>query len=129
AVAALSDHHDGSESAAALAEGNAIAAAAGVVAPLAVGAGIAAGLSWRPAILLTIPLVAAVVLLLRRQGTVPALDAGLPPRTEARTPLPRAVWPVLILIMLCVTVEFVCAAWSADLLKQRTGISPGAATA
>ena len=129
AVATLSDHHDGSESAAALAEGNAIAAAAGVVAPLAVGAGIAAGLSWRPAVLLTIPLVGCVVLLLRRQGTVPALDAGLPPRTEARTPLPAAVWPVLILIMLCVAVEFVSAAWSADLLKQRTGISPGAAAA
>lgn len=129
AVATLSDHHDGAESAAALAEGNAIAAAAGIVAPLVVGAGIAAGLTWRPAVLVTIPLVAAVVLVLRRQASVPALDAGLPPREEARTPLPGGVWPVLVLIMLCVAVEFVLAAWSSDLLKQRTGISPGAAAA
>jgi predicted MFS family arabinose efflux permease len=129
AVATLSDHHDGAESAAALAEGNAIAAAAGIVAPLAVGAGIAAGLSWRPAVLVTIPLVACVVLVLRRQESVPALDTVLPPRSEGRPPLPGAVWPVLVLIMLCVAVEFVLAAWSSDLLRQRTGISPGAAAA
>ena len=129
AVATLSDHHDGVESAAALAEGNAIAAATGVVSPLVVGAGIAVGLTWRPAILVTIPLIAAVVLVLRRQESVAALDAGLPPRSEVRQPLPPAVWPVLVVIMLCVAVEFVMAAWSADLLKQRTGISPGAAAA
>jgi predicted MFS family arabinose efflux permease len=129
AVATLSDHHDGAESAAALAEGNAIAAAAGIVAPLAVGGGIALGLTWRPAVLLTIPLVACVVLVLRRTDAVPALDTVLPPRSEARPPLPGAVWPVLGLIMLCVAVEFVLAAWSSDLLRQRTGISPGAAAA
>jgi predicted MFS family arabinose efflux permease len=129
AVATLSDHHDGAESAAALAEGNAIAAGTGLVAPLVVGAGIAAGLTWRPAVLVTIPLIACVVVVLSRQVTVPALDAGLPPRSEARPPLPGAVWPVLAVIMFCVAVEFVMAAWSADLLRQRTGISPGAAAA
>jgi len=128
AMPTLSDHHGG-ESAAALAEGNAVAAGTGLVAPLVVGAGIAAGLTWRPAVLLTLPLLLAVVLVLRRQARVPALDTVLPPRSEVRRPLPRAVWPVVVLIMSCVGVEFVMAAWSADLLEQRTGMSSGAAAA
>ena len=128
ATPALSDHH-GAESAAALAEGNAIAAGTGLLAPLAVGAGIAAGLTWRPAVLVTIPMIVVVVLIMRRQPSVPALDAALPPRSEARSPMPGAVWPAVTVVMLCVAVEFVMSAWSADLLRQRTGISPGAAAA
>jgi predicted MFS family arabinose efflux permease len=128
AMPTLSDHH-GTESAAALAEGNAVAAGTGLVAPLVVGAGIAAGLTWRPAVLLTLPLLAVVVVALWRQARVPALDAVLPPRSESRLPLPAAVWPAVLLVVLCVGVEFVTTAWSADLLKQRTGMSAGAAAA
>ena len=101
AMPTLSDHHGGA-SAAALAEGNAVAAGTGLVAPLVVGAGIAAGLTWRPAVLLTLPLLLAVVVVLRRQPRVPALDTVLPPRSESRLPVPPAVWPVVLLIVLCV---------------------------
>jgi predicted MFS family arabinose efflux permease len=128
AMPTLADHHPDT-SAAALAEGNSVAAGTGLVAPLVAGAGIAAGLTWRPAVLLTIPLVIGVVVMLRRQPSVPALDAVLPPRSTVRLPLPIAVWPAVFLVFLCVGVEFVMAAWSADLLKQRTGVSAGAAAA
>jgi MFS family permease len=128
AMPTLTDHH-GDASAAALAEGNAVAAGTGLVAPLVAGAGIAAGLTWRPAVLLTIPLVVGVVVLLRRQPRVPALDMVLPPRPQVRLPLPIAVWPAVFLVFLCVGVEFVMASWTADLLRQRTGISAGAAAA
>lgn len=125
----LSDHH-GTHGPAALAEGNAVAAGTGLVAPLVVGAGIAAGLTWRPAVLVTIPLALGVVLALRRQPPgIPSLDVVLPPRSESRPPLPAAVWPAVLLVVLCVAVEFCMAAWSADLLRQRTGVSPGVAAA
>ena len=62
------------QSAAALAEGNAVAAGTGLVAPLVVGAGIAAGLTWRPAVLLTLPLLLAVVVVAPAAG--PRAGAG-----------------------------------------------------
>jgi predicted MFS family arabinose efflux permease len=129
AVPALSEHH-GFEGPAAISEANAVAAATGLVAPLVVGAGIALGLTWRPAVLVTLLLTTAVIIVLRRlpRDNV-ALDAVLPPRDGPRVPLPRAFWPALIVVLLCVSVEFSTAAWSADLLRQRTGLSAGAAAA
>jgi MFS family permease len=129
AVPALSEHH-GSEGPAAISEANAVAAATGLVAPLVVGAGIALGLTWRPAVLVTLLLTTAVIIvLLRLPRDNVALDAVLPPRDGPRVPLPRAFWPALIVVLLCVSVEFSTAAWSADLLRQRTGLSAGAAAA
>lgn len=125
----LSDHH-GTAGPAALAEGNAVAAGTGLVAPLVVGAGIALGLSWRPAVLLTLPIVLIVLLLLRRQPAgIPALDGADTDRSAPRRALPGAVRPLLLLVMLCVGVEFCMSAWTADLLRQRAGLSPGAAAA
>lgn len=125
----LSDHH-GVTGAAALAEGNAVAALVGLVAPLAVGAGVAVGLGWRPAVLLVIPFLLLVALLVRRiPADVPALDgAGPPPRAE-RERLPAAFWLVAAIVVLGVGIEFAMTAWSADLLQQRTGLTAAAASA
>jgi MFS family permease len=125
---ALSDHH-GAAGPAALSEGNAAAAGVGLVAPLAVGAGAALGWTWRPAALLVIPLVGVLLVALRKtpSGT-PALDTGLPPRGALRSRLPVAFWVLMCLVTASVAIEFCCTAWSADLLHQRTGMSPGAAS-
>jgi MFS family permease len=125
----LADHHH-EHGAAALSEGNAVAASCGLVAPLVVGGGVALGLSWRPAMLLTVPLVIAMLLVLRRQplGSV-ALDTQLPPRHQRAAKLPRAFWPASGMLVACVGVEFCVANWSADLLREQVGLSAATAAA
>ena len=125
----LSDHH-GERGASALAEGNAVSAASGLVAPLLVGAGVAAGLSWRPAVLLTVPLVLAMLVLVRRSPRpAPALDDQLPPRQGRSASLPPAFWPAAAMLVVCIGVEFCLANWAAELLREQVGFSAGAAAA
>jgi MFS family permease len=129
AMTMLSDHHH-EDGAAALAEANAFAAGTGLIAPLLVGAGIAAGLTWRPALALIVPLVLVMLLQLRRQARPStALDLRLPPRTERATPLPAAVWPAAGMLVACVGVEFCLTTWTAELLREQVGLSAGAAAA
>jgi predicted MFS family arabinose efflux permease len=129
ATATISDHHH-AHGAAVLAEGNAFAASCGLVAPLLVGAGVAAGLSWRPAVLVTLPLIQAMLYLLHRQpGDVPALDEQLPPRQGRSVALPAAFWPAAGMLVACVGVEFCLGSWSAELLREQVGFSAGAAAA
>jgi fucose permease len=125
----LADHHQ-EHGAAALAEGNAVAASCGLVAPLVVGGGVALGLTWRPAMLLTIPLVIGMLLLLRRQplGSV-ALDTQLAPRSGRSSRLPSAFWSATAMVMACVGVEFCMTNWSADLLREQVGLSAATAAA
>ena len=125
---ALTDHHGGM-GAAVLSEGNAVAATVGLVAPLAVWGSTALGWTWRPAALVEVPLVGVLLLMIRRMPAgIPAMDAVLPPRTGRREPLIPVFRVFLVLLMACVAIEFCCAAWSADLLRQRTGLSAGAAS-
>ncbi|MFI7585604.1 MFS transporter [Spongisporangium articulatum] len=129
----LNEHHaprGEGHSAAALAEGNAVAAACGLVAPLAVGAGVALGLSWRPAILVTVPLALATLWMVARQPAgVLALDDDSTGAPGARRPMPVGFWPVLGMMMGLIGVEFCMTAWSAELLRTRTDLSSGAAAA
>jgi len=130
AVPALSDHHGGGGGAAAISEGNAFAAGIGLLAPTAVGASVGLGWSWRPAALLVVPLAAALLLLVRRipLGT-PAVDGAAGDRTAAGDgALPALARILLLMVVLCVGIEFCCTAWSADLLRQRTGVSQGVAS-
>jgi fucose permease len=125
----LSEHH-GEARAAALSEGNAVAATLGLVAPLAVGAGVALGWGWRPAALLVIPLTALVAVLLRRvPADTPALDAVLARRSGSAGRLPGPFWLFAAALVCCVGIEFVCTAWSADLMRTRVGLSAAAASA
>lgn len=125
----LSEHH-GAAAAAALSEGNAVAAGVGLIAPLAVGAGVGLGWGWRPAVLVVIPLVVLVSRLIHRVpvGT-PAVDAVLERRRHTRGTLPPVFRLLTGMVVASVGIEFVCTAWSADLLRTRTGMSPGAASA
>jgi MFS family permease len=129
ATSALSDHHQ-EHGAAALSEGNALAAASGLLAPLLVGAGVAAGLTWRPAVLVTVPLVLGMLLMLHRQPRESlALDQQLPPRQGRPARLPPAAWPAAGMVVACVGVEFCLTNWSAELLRERTGLAAGPAAA
>jgi MFS family permease len=126
---ALTDHH-GQQSAAALSEGNAVAVSCGLVAPLVAGAGVAIGLTWRPAVLLTIPLAISMIIVLARQPLgAAALDTQLPPRLEHPTRLPAAFWPAAGMLVACAGVEFCVTTWSADLLREQVGLSAGWAAA
>jgi predicted MFS family arabinose efflux permease len=129
AAPSLMDHHR-RFGPAVLSEGNAVAAAVGLVAPLAVWAATSLGWTWRPAALVEVPLIGVLLLLVRRvpAGTA-AIDTGLPPRgDQPRKRLVGVFWVFLALLMACVAIEFCCAAWSADLLRTRTGMSAGAAS-
>ena len=125
----LTDHH-GPAAAAALSEGNAVAAGVGLVAPLAVGAAVGLGWTWRPAVLLVVPIAGFVWWLLGRvpPGTV-ALDGVLTRHGRGRAALPVVFWLLAGVVVACVGIEFVCTAWSADLLRTRTGMSPASASA
>jgi fucose permease len=130
ALPALTDHH-GTGGAAALSEANAVAAGIGLLAPLAVGASVALGWSWRPAALAVLPLLVVVLAAVRRvpAGT-PAVDAAPPrPTTSRRRRLSPSFHAYLVAVVTCIAVEFCCTAWSADLLRQRTTLSAAAASA
>jgi predicted MFS family arabinose efflux permease len=127
-VPAITAHH-AAGSPAILSEGNAIASVVGLVSPLAVGAAVGLGWSWRPAILAVGPMIVFFVLCMSRipAGTA-AVDAPLPSRSELPAGLPPVFWVYLLLLMACIAVEFCCASWSADLLRQRAALSEAAAS-
>ena len=91
----------------------------------------ARGLTWRGAVLLALPLAALSVVLLVRAPRLPALTAGFPARTPARSrrPLGPAFWLALGLIVSVVAVEFSTTFWAADLLHTRDGLTTGAGSA
>jgi predicted MFS family arabinose efflux permease len=126
-VAVLADHH-GPGGSAAISEANALAAAIGLIAPLSIGATVAAGFGWRPGIVVV---VAAVVLL-----AVVAMAFGVRvPAGPARTSgagngrLPRSFWLVWTSIVATGSVECCLNLWVADVLRTHANASPGGATA
>jgi MFS family permease len=76
-------HHHGPAGAAVVTEANAMGSGVGVLAPLAVGAAVAAGLTWRPAVGLVLLLVAALALGVARLPGTGALGHGSPTRRRA----------------------------------------------
>jgi predicted MFS family arabinose efflux permease len=122
--------HHGAAGAAVISEANAVAAGVGLIAPLAVGAGIRAGLGWRPALLVTAAVMTVVAWRVRGLPRPTAsLDAGLPPRGSDAGRLPAAIWPLMAVIVLCVGVEFSMTTWTAELLRREIGMADSAATA
>jgi predicted MFS family arabinose efflux permease len=118
---------------AAISEANAVAAGAGLVAPLLVGAGVSVGLGWRPGVLLSA--VAAVVVWLwslraaRRLQETTARSPTAEVADDAPGPLPGRYWLAWTVLVLCIGVEFSLTFWAADGLREHTGASPAAATA
>lgn len=140
---ALADHH-GPAGAAAISEANAGAALVGVLAPLALGASVAAGLGWRPAVGVAAALGVAAFLAVRRLPPDPALDrpGPAPDRPDqapdrqgqaappAGTPrLGLRFWSLVGVLALGVGVEFSTTFWAGDLLQVRLGAAPGTAAA
>jgi predicted MFS family arabinose efflux permease len=121
----LSDHHE-LAGPAAINEANALAAATGVLSPLVLGVCVALGLGWRVALLGVIPLV-LVGLLYSRGARLP--DPRLPSRLSpgARARLPRRYWASWTVLVLCIAVEFSMTVWASELLRERVGMSAGAA--
>jgi predicted MFS family arabinose efflux permease len=111
---------------AAITEANAVAAGVGAVSPLAVGVAVALG-SWRPALLVLLPVV-VVLAVLSRSVPVPA-DRG-PRRGDAAGPrLSRHYWVTWVVVTAGIGVEFCLTLWAADMLAQRTTLTAAEASA
>jgi predicted MFS family arabinose efflux permease len=122
----LSDHH-GESGPSAISEANAVAAGVGTLAPLVVGASVGVGLGWRPALLLLVPVVLVLALLGR------GVRAPRPPApADSSAPagrLPRRYWVSWAVVTAGIAVEFCLVLWTADVLRERVGLSPGPAAA
>ncbi|MDI1459925.1 MFS transporter [Catellatospora sp. KI3] len=129
-VAALSDRH-GPAGPAAISEANAVCCAAGLLAPLAVGATMRAGLGWRTGFGLLVGLIVllALVAYLRRISVAGGPAVAPAADTAPRRPLPRAYWLAWSMMTLTGAVEVVLSMWAASVLRDRAGMSPGVATA
>jgi predicted MFS family arabinose efflux permease len=121
--------HNGAFGPAMLSLGNAAAAGVGLVTPLAVGAATALGWTWRAAMVLVVPLAVVALLLIHRQRKIPAY-AAVPIGTARFTfrGLPQAYWLAAFAVVCAVAIEFCMITWTPDLLADRTGMSPGAAS-
>ncbi len=111
---------------AAITEANAVAAGVGAVSPLAVGAAFALG-SWRPALLVLLPVVAVLAVLSR--SVPPLADRGPRRGDGAGTRLSSRYWVAWVVVTAGIGVEFCLALWAADMLHQRTHVSAAIASA
>ncbi len=146
--AGLAMHH-GAAASAALTEANGVGALVGLIGPLAVGASVAAGWGWRPAVAVTAVLALTTAALVRRlpaQGTLTRVLREPRPRTDGEpaptpgaqvTPAPRGVpqppgaagaW-FLVAVVAAIAIENSTTYWATDLVIERTGAGPGIATA
>jgi len=116
-------HGDGGPSA--VAEANAVAAGVGTVAPLIVGASVGLGLGWRPAVLLLLPAVAAIAV----AGHAVRAPRPTAHGTESGGRLPRKFWISWMVVTAGIAVEFCLVLWTADVMRERVGLSPGPAAA
>lgn len=128
-VAALSDHH-GPAGPASISEANALAAGVGLVAPLLVGASVAAGLGWRPGLAAVLGLVAvlALVALLFRVRVPAAAPLSVVDGAGAGR-LPALFWLVWVSLLATGSVEASMNLWVADVLRTHAHVQPAIATA
>ncbi len=111
---------------AAITEANAVAAGVGAVAPLAVGAAVWLG-SWRPALLVLLPVVVLLAVVARATPPLPASAALQPDHSSGR--LSGHYWISWVVVTAGIAVEFCLALWAADMLRQRTDLSAAGASA
>ncbi len=122
----LSDHH-GASGPSAISEANAVAAGVGTVAPLVIGGAVALGLGWRPAMLVLLPVVLALAVAGR--GVRAPRPVGATSRRERPGRLPGRYWVSWTVVTAGIGVEFCLVLWTADVLRDQVGLSPGAAAA
>ena len=127
ATTVLADRH-GATGSAAVSEGHACAAAVGLFAPLVIGGTVAIGAGWRIGLLLALVLTAVLAVTLGRV-VIPdhRLAEGHDPRPSGS--LPGRYWWAWTALAFCVAVEFSMTIWTSDVLRDRVGLSEGAAAA
>ena len=135
AQAGLALRH-GAKASAALTEGNGVGSSVGLVGPLAVGACVAVGWGWRPAVLVTVALALVTAVLLSRVpvggAMTPARVAGArsvvaPVPVRAGSRLPAACF--LVTLVAGISLEFATTYWSTSLILQQTSAGAGMAAA
>lgn len=126
-VAALGERH-GPAGPAAIAEANAIASGMGAVAPLVVGATVAAGLTWRPAIAVVVGFTVLIALAARIfRVPLPAGSSTVPLVRTGTGRLPTGYWLAWFLMCCTGSVEVCLNLWAGDVLRHHAGMSAGGA--
>ena len=129
AQVALVIRHEG-RSSASLAEANGVGSSVGLLGPLAVGACVAVGWGWRPAVAVTGLLALGTAFAISR---LPARTVSAPIRATGEVQrarrLPSSSWFYLAALVAGAAIENATTFWSADLLIERSGAGPGIATA
>lgn len=120
----LIDRH-GETGPSAVAEANALAAGVGTLAPLAIGAAVGLGLGWRPGVLVLLPVIAVLGIVGR--GVRAPRPAAQQVGRQGR--LPRHYWIRWVVVTAGIAIEFCLVLWTADVLRERMGLSPGLAAA
>ncbi|MFF8907981.1 MFS transporter [Streptomyces olivaceoviridis] len=128
-AAALSDHH-GSAAPAAISEANGVSLGVGLLAPLALGTAATVGLDSRAGLLPVIPFIAVVLLASRRTRLpdTPRASGSPGDRSPAGGGLGYAFWVSWCVFLLCAGVELAMTFWASQELRDRAGMSSGAAT-
>lgn len=126
----------GVSASAALTEGNGVGSSIGLLGPLAVGACVAVGWGWRPAVVVTSVLALVSLLLYTR---IPVGGAMTPAHAEAipaptvtsesppRTALPA--WCFLVCMVAAIAMEFATTYWATGLVIDQTDAGAGIAAA
>ncbi|MBI1378093.1 MAG: MFS transporter [Frankiales bacterium] len=127
----LPDRH-GAAGPRALSEAHGTGAALGLLGPLALGAFVAVGWGWRPALLVTV--VALLALELARGRDLRPFDgtrghADDPTHHQPHGRLPRVFWLALLVFAATAGTEFCLTLWGSDLLRERAGLGEAASTA
>jgi cyanate permease len=127
-VVSLSHMH-GEAGPAAISEANAIAVAAGLVAPLAIGAAVNLGFGWRAGLGVLIGLIGVVALYAWKRGLgIPVVESTPDPASASR-PLPAAYWITWTILVFTGCIEIVLSLWAAIVLREELGFGPGTASA
>jgi fucose permease len=97
---------------------------AGMLAPLAMGALVAADMNWRLALLIPV-----VMFTLARttRGEGGELDLPAEQHHDVGTRLPSAYWWGWLVMMLCVGAEFTFVLWSGDIIRDQAHVSTATA--
>ena len=141
AQAGLALHH-GRASSAAVTEANGVGSSIGLLGPLAVGACVAVGWGWRPAVAVAVLLAVGAAVFVARlpadgvlesptadSGTTRAAAEAEPPASPGDRGLAVATWCYLAAIVAAIAIENATTFWSTDLIVEQTGSGRGIATA
>ncbi|XVQ85202.1 MFS transporter [Microbispora siamensis] len=126
-MAVLSDHH-GPAGAAVISEANAVAVVAGIATTYAFSLVAESPAGWRPALFVPVVSTLLLALLMGRVWVPPVpVPPPSPSATSGRIPYGWRFHVAGAVLLCCVALEFAFNLWAAELLSQRTGLSPGVA--